>query len=82
MCEKNNIDFTQHNDYFLNEPEEIEQRKVFSPYFKLWQKKLLEKEITLKSPGSISQIHNSFDIQSFLDEKIVGERHPYFSIAF
>jgi len=49
-CLKNNIDFFRENDYLLNEPEEIEQRKVFTPYFKLWQKKLLEKEIILEKP--------------------------------
>jgi len=38
---KNNIDFLNFNDFLLVEPEEIEQRKVFTPYYKLWQKNWL-----------------------------------------
>lgn len=81
-CLKNNIEFFSDNDYLLNEPEEIEQRKVFTPYFKLWQKKLLEKEVILEKPWKISQINVEFDINKFLDDLIIWEKHPYFSLDF
>ena len=82
FCLNNDIDFFRENDYLLNEPDEIEQRKVFTPYFKLWQKKLLEKEIILEKPDNINQINTNFDIKNFLDEKIEWEKHPYFSLDF
>lgn len=81
-CYKNNIDFIINKDYLLNEPGEIEQRKVFSPYFKLWQKKLLEKEIILEKPWKINQIEAHFDIILFLNDKITWEKHPYFTLDF
>ena len=34
-----------HSDYLMLEPEEVEQRKVFTPFYKLWKKKLVEKDI-------------------------------------
>jgi hypothetical protein len=30
--------FESHKDFLLAEPHEIEQRKVFTPFYKLWQK--------------------------------------------
>lgn len=82
FCMKNNLEFFRENDYLLNEPEEIEQRKVFTPYYKLWQKKLLEKEIILEKPWKINQIENNFNIKSFLDYLIPWEKHPYFDLDF
>jgi deoxyribodipyrimidine photolyase len=35
-------DFFLHNDYLLVEPESVDQRKVFTPFYKLWQKKILD----------------------------------------
>ena len=63
-CFDNNIDIFRENDYLLNEPSEIDQRKVFTPYFKLWQKKLLEKEIILEKPWNINQILVDFKINN------------------
>jgi len=80
FCMENNIEFFRENDYLLNEPEEIEQRKVFTPYYKLWQKKLLEKEIILEEPWKINQIENDFNIKEFLDNLITWEKHPYFNL--
>jgi len=77
-----NIDFFRENDYLLNEPEEIEQRKVFTPYFKLWQRKLWEKEIIPEKPMNFTQVKNTFSISDFLDEIIIWEKHPYFNIDF
>lgn len=82
FCLQNNIDFFEDNDYLLVEPEEIEVRKVFTPYYKLWQKKLLEKDISSETPKAFKQIENDFDINSFLDSLIVWEKHPYFDIDF
>ena len=81
-CLWENIDFFIENDYLLNEPEEIEQRKVFTPYFKLWQRKLWEKEIILEKPMNFTQVKDNFNINDFLDEIIVWEEHPYFNIDF
>ena len=82
FCLKNNIDFLSSNDFLLIEPEEIEQRKVFTPYYKLWQKKLSEKWYKIETPTNFKQIEIDFDINKFLDEKIPWEKHPYFTIDF
>ena len=82
FCIKNDIDFFSESDFLLVEPEEIEQRKVFTPYYKLWQKKLLEKNIVLEKPIKYNQIKNDFDIKIFLDELIIWDKHPYFSLDF
>ena len=81
-CLWENIDFFRENDYLLNEPEEIEQRKVFTPYFKLWQRKLWEKEIILEKPMNFTKVKDNLNINDFLDEIIVWEEHPYFNIDF
>lgn len=81
-CIKNNIDFFKENDYLLNEPDEIEQRKVFTPFFKLWQKKLFDKDIILENPLNISVIETNFNIKIFLDKLIKWEKHSYFNIDF
>jgi len=84
FCIENNIEFYSENDFLLNEPDEIEQRKVFTPFYKLWQKKLLEKEIILQNPEKFNQLYtnDNQDLQKFLDELIPWEKHPYFSIDF
>lgn len=79
---KNNIDFLSFNDFLLVEPEEIEQRKVFTPYYKLWQKKLIEKWYKIENPVNFKQIKNDFNIKNFLNEKIPWESHPYFTMEF
>ena len=35
------IDFISSKDYLIAEPHEIEQRKVFTPFYKLWQKYII-----------------------------------------
>lgn len=82
FCLNNKIDFLNFNDFLLVEPEEIEQRKVFTPYYKLWQKKLIEKWYKIENPVNFKQIQNDFDIKIFLDEKISWENHPYFTMDF
>ena len=82
FCLNNKIDFLNFNDFLLVEPEEIEQRKVFTPYYKLWQKKLIVKWYKIENPVNFKQIQNDFDIKIFLDEKISWENHPYFTMDF
>lgn len=82
FCLKNNIEFVWVEDFLLAEPQEIEQRKVFTPYYKLWQKKLQEKNIILQKPWKFNQIKNDFQIKKFLDDIIIWEKHPYFTIDF
>lgn len=40
--------FASHKDFLLVEPQEIEQRKVFTPFYKLWQKYLRAHPESLK----------------------------------
>jgi len=86
FCEKSWIEFFQEKDFFLTEPDEIPQRKVFSPFYKLWQKNILEKnnnwEIFLEESRNFSQIKNNFCAKNFLDEKISWEKHPFFTLDF
>ena len=82
FCLDNKIDFFSDNDYLLIEPEEVEVRKVFSPYYKLWQKKLLEKDTNTEKPQNFNQIKNDFNINIFLDDLIPWEKHPYFDMNF
>lgn len=85
FCLENKIDFFRENDYLLVEPEEVEQRKVFTPYYKLWQKKLEEKWViledlnNLKIPKNIIENNN---LKDFLDELIPWKKHPYFDLDF
>lgn len=82
-CISNKIEFVMENDYLLNEPDEIEQRKVFTPYFKLWKKQLLEKEIVLQKAKQFNQILvREQDTKQLLDELIKWQSHPYFTIEF
>lgn len=69
-CLENDIDFFGENDFLLNEPEEIEQRKVFTPYYKLWSKKLFEKKIVLERAENVNQTEVDFDIKKYLNELI------------
>jgi deoxyribodipyrimidine photolyase len=71
-------DFFLHNDYLLVEPEDVEQRKVFTPFYKLWQKKI--SDTTEKSCPKFS----SFSIEEHSEAKdfIKIEKHPYFTLEF
>ena len=40
--------FESYKDFLLVEPQEIEQRKVFTPFYKLWQKYLTAHPESLK----------------------------------
>ena len=83
VTERSSCNFIQTADFMMVEPDTIEQRKVFTPFYKLWQKhmlefpeKTLEQEITQK----FSQIKTSQNTEAkdFIDIKT----HPYFTMEF
>ena len=41
ICDQKNVVFYSFQDFLLVEPQECEQRKVFTPYSMLWKKFLL-----------------------------------------
>jgi deoxyribodipyrimidine photo-lyase len=47
-CENNGHIYMNFSDYLLVEPGEVEQRKVFTPFFNLWKKKMVEKNAASK----------------------------------
>lgn len=80
---KNEIEFFSEKDFLLIEPEEVEPRKVFTPFFKLWQKKI--KDYSLQIPENIKNIILDSDYENteiFLNKIISWEKHPYFSLQF
>lgn len=78
ILNQNNISFSLEKDYLLVEPDEVEQRKVFTPFYKLWQKQLWD--TTEKNPTNFKQlkIEENFDVSDFI--KI--EKHHYFTMEF
>jgi deoxyribodipyrimidine photo-lyase len=70
--------FESHKDFLLAEPHEVEQRKVFTPYYKLWQKLNFDtSEIQLTR---FKQLQTSE--QSQASDFIPLEKHPYFTMEF
>lgn len=68
-------------DFLLVEPREIEQRKVFTPYYKLWQKKVQEKNPQIQNYAwNISQFFTRE--WKHIWEYISLEKHPFFTIDF
>ena len=70
--------FESHKDFLLVEPHEVEQRKVFTPFYKLWQKigfDTNELELT-----HFSQLVTQEKTQAV--DFIKTERHPYFTMDF
>ncbi len=67
-----------HKDFLLAEPHEVEQRKVFTPYYKLWQK--LDFETAELELTSFSQLTS--EEQSEAADFIEIEKHPYFTMEF
>lgn len=82
ICSNHSIDFLQENDFLLVEPEEVEQRKVFTPFYKLWTKQLQNKSIKLLDCPDWVLIPTDFNIKEFLDDIIQWESHPYFQLWF
>lgn len=70
------IDFFSIKDYLLVEPQEVEQRKVFTSFYKLWQKVGFEhKEIVIDTI-------KTFTIKEKSTNPIKEKKHPYFTIEF
>lgn len=73
-----NCKFESHKDFLLAEPQEIEQRKVFTPYYKLWQKQDFETQEL-----EIREFHQlKTDEQHEAKDFISLEKHPYFTLEF
>jgi deoxyribodipyrimidine photolyase len=75
--------FHSFKDFLLVEPHEVEQRKVFTPFYKLWQKKLQ----SISSPdrvrlggGIFSQLQTSEQTEA--KDFITRDKHPYFTMSF
>ena len=66
-------------DFLLVEPEEIEQRKVFTPFYKLWQKALYDtKKYKINKKIKSIKIEENFKASDFIEI----EKHPYFTMDF
>lgn len=71
-------DFFLFSDYLLVEPFDVEQRKVFTPFYKLWQKKLSDTNENTPEKFTQIDIEENFEAKDFI--KI--EKHPYFTLEF
>lgn len=70
--------FESHKDYLLVEPQEVEQRKVFSPFYKLWQKVDFDfHELELTEFSQLKTDENT-EAKDFIDIPC----HPYFTMKF
>ena len=70
--------FIQIKDFVLQEPQQVEQRKVFTPYYKLWQKNnfdTIEQNISEITTFQTKQKKQASDF-------IILDKHPYFSLKF
>jgi len=73
------VNFETFKDYLLVEPHEVEQRKVFTPFYKLWQKVDFETtEYKIDSKIQQIEIEENFEASDF----IKLEKHPYFTMEF
>jgi len=75
--------FESHKDFLIAEPHEIEQRKVFTPFYKLWQKYILahpEAVALLPELTHFSQLESSEQTEA--KDFIELEKHPYFTMQF
>lgn len=70
--------FESHKDFLLAEPHEVEQRKVFTPYYKLWQK--LDFDTAELEIGILNQLETEEKTQA--SDYIKLEKHPYFTMEF
>lgn len=78
VAEKVWCEFETYKDFLLAEPHEVEQRKVFTPFYKLWQK--LDFDTTEHTCPTISQLKT--DEQTEAKDFIKLEKHPYFTMSF
>lgn len=70
-------------DFLLVEPWEVEQRKVFTPFYRLWQKKLGEINVlpfpSFKGHWIPIQV---LDTDNTIKHHFPLLRHPYFTLEF
>lgn len=75
-------------DFLIMDPEEIPRRQILSAYYKLWDKKILEQGIHCKTPKTSrlpscefsKNLFKTYDIEKYLEERIPGGKHPYFTV--
>lgn len=70
--------FESYKDFLLAEPHEIEQRKVFTPFYKLWQKQEFDLEELEITEFTQTRTEESTEAKDFIDT----EKHPYFTMDF
>ncbi len=83
VSEKSWCEFIQTADFMMVEPDTIEQRKVFTPFYKLWQRHLLEfpeKRLEQEITGTFHQLHTQQQTQA--KDFIKLEQHPFFTMEF
>lgn len=78
ILEKESKNLILYSDFLLVEPFEVEQRKVFTPFYKIWQTKL--KDTTEQKPEKFSSI--KIDEWKKASDFISIEKHPYFTMDF
>lgn len=71
----NLIDFQQFSDYLIIPVDSVEQRKVFTPFYKLWRKYIFSHSFSLLNIEKISSF--SIEEQSIFLPDVC---HPYFSL--
>lgn len=70
--------FESHKDFLLVEPQEVEVRKVFTPFYKLWQK--VDFETTQREIKEFHQLKTKEKTEA--KDFIKYEKHPCFTIDF
>jgi deoxyribodipyrimidine photo-lyase len=70
--------FESYKDFLLAEPHEVEQRKVFTPFYKLWQK--LDFDTSEVEITKFKQLQT--EEQTEAKDFIKLEKHPYFTMKF
>jgi len=78
FCKSKNIIFKSFLDFLLISPSQIPQRKIFTPFFKLWGKALPEIILQKSSYFKQLEIQENYNISDFIEI----EKHPYFTISF
>lgn len=70
--------FEPYKDFLLVWPNEVESRKVFTPFFKLWKKNIHDTEELSLSSFSALKITDIKEAQDFIPTK----KHPFFTMDF
>lgn len=82
------IPLESYKDFLIAEPDEIEQRKVFTPYYKLWQKYIIQNCPIIPSNSDFLSARGENIVQVKIEEQteakdfIELEKHPYFTMEF